>query len=190
MIFSEEYFKTIELYKKLHSSGTTKLPPQKTFAGYSLIKWIPEIQSIIKINKANSIIDFGCGKALAYKGKIQSGQKTYSGLKEFWAVENITLYDPGVKEFNNYPKKKSDGVICTDVLEHIPTKDIFHFIDGLYSLSKKFIFLVVATIPASKLFEDGRNIHLTLKNADEWNIIFNEFKNKYPKIQTVLRFNE
>jgi hypothetical protein len=50
--------------------------------------------------------------------------------------------------------------------------------------------LVVATIPASKLFEDGRNIHLTLKNADEWNIIFNEFKNKYPKIQTVLRFNE
>ena len=53
MIFSEEYFKTIELYKKLHSSGTTKLPPQKTFAGYSLIKWIPEIHSIIKINKAN-----------------------------------------------------------------------------------------------------------------------------------------
>ena len=83
-----------------------------------------------------------------------------------------------------------DTVVCTDVLEHIPTKDIFHFIDGLYSLSKKFIFLVVATQPASKLFEDGRNIHLTLKNSDEWNIIFEEFKNKYPKIQAVLRFNE
>ena len=106
MNFSEEYFKTIELYKKLHSSGTTKLSPQNTFAGYSLVEWIPEIYSIIKINKANSIIDFGCGKALAHKGKIQSGQNTYSGLKEFWAVENITLYDPGVKEFNIYPKKK------------------------------------------------------------------------------------
>ena len=106
MFFSDEYFKTIELYKNLHSSGTTKLSPQNTFAGYSLVEWIPEIYSVIKINKANSIIDFGCGKALAYKGKIQSGQKTYSGLKEFWAVENITLYDPGVKEFNIYPKKK------------------------------------------------------------------------------------
>jgi len=50
--------------------------------------------------------------------------------------------------------------------------------------------LVVATQPASKLFEDGRNIHLTLKNPEEWNIIFEEFKNKHSKIQTVIRFNE
>jgi len=125
MIFSEEYFKTIELYRKLHSSGTTKLPPQKTFAGYSLIKWIPEIHSIIKINKANSIIDFGCGKALAYKGTIQSSQKTFPGLKEFWAVKNITLYDPGVKEFNIYPKKKSMGLFVLMFLNIFQQKIFF-----------------------------------------------------------------
>jgi len=51
MKFSKNYFQTTDLCKKMHVTGTSKLPPQKTFAGFSLVRWIPEIQSIIKKNR-------------------------------------------------------------------------------------------------------------------------------------------
>ena len=42
-------------------------------------------------------------------------------------MKKIHLYDPGVEEYSIYPKNKHDGVICTDVLEHIPEDDILRF---------------------------------------------------------------
>ena len=56
MSFSEKYFETIDLYKKLHETGTKKLPPQNVFAGFSLIRWIPEIKAIIKNIDSKSIV--------------------------------------------------------------------------------------------------------------------------------------
>ena len=35
--------------------------------------------------------------------------------------------------FSTYPKKKYDGVICTDVIEHIPESDVINFIDKLFN---------------------------------------------------------
>ena len=190
MTFSENYFKTINLYKKMHVTGTSKLPPQKTFAGFSLVRWIPEIKTIIKKTGSKSIIDFGCGKAMAYREQIIFNKVTYPNIQDFWGVKDITLYDPGVKEFDLYPNSKADGIICTDVIEHITSDDIINFIENLYILSKIFVFLVIATKPASKYFDDGRNIHLTLKSNQEWDIIFNKFKKKYPNIKTYVKYNE
>ena len=187
--FSQEYFDTIQLYKKLHSEGTKKLSPQQTFAGHSLMSWGLKIKQIIDITKSNSITDFGCGKALGHIHKVRFKQTIYQNLADYWNIEFVQLYDPGVKEFDCFPSERTDGVICTDVLEHIPNKDIKFFIDQLYSLSKKFLFVVIATIPASKFFEDGRNIHLTLKHEEEWKSIFNTINAKYPEIQTFIEFN-
>ena len=99
--------------------------------GYSLSKWIIKIKDIIKINNCNSIIDFGCGKGFLYKNKFQIGEVEYNNLSEFWQIQNIHLYDPGVEEYSIYPNKKYDGVICTDVIEHIPEVDVIEFIDEL-----------------------------------------------------------
>ena len=87
----------------------------------------------------------------------------------------------------NVEDKFSEFVILLDKYDKIGK---IKFIEELYLLSKKFIFLVIATKPASKYFEDGRNIHLTLKSDKEWNIIFNDFKNKFPNIETIVRYNE
>ena len=190
MKFSKNYFQTTDLCKKMHVTGTSKLPPQKTFAGFSLVRWIPEIQSIIKKTGSKSIIDFGCGKAMAYREKIIFNKVTYPNIRDFWGVKKITLYDPGVKEFDLYPNSKADGIICTDVIEHITSDDVVNFIENLYILSKTFVFLVIATKPASKYFDDGRNIHLTLKSNQEWDIIFDKFKKKYSNIQTYVKYNE
>ena len=91
-------------------------------------------------------------------------------------INNIYLYDPGVEKYSKFPQIKYDGLICTDVVEHIPEDDVINFIDGLFKLSNKFIFVVIATIPATKFFDDGSNIHLSLKNESVWKDIFESFK--------------
>ena len=45
-------------------------------------------------------------------------------------------------------------------------------------------------MPASKYFDDGKNIHLSLKDQEEWKKIFLEFKKKYPNINQYIYFNE
>ena len=187
--YSKYYYEVIEKYKLFHKKGIKNQPGNSTFLGYSLSKRIIIIKKIIEINNCNSLLDFGCGKGFLYKNKFKLKGAEFNNLFDFWKIKNIFLYDPGVDEYSEYPKKKYDGVICTDVVEHIPEDDVLNFIDELFKLSNKFIFIVIATIPASKYFEDGNNIHLSLKNEDKWKKIFLEFKIKYPDIDQHIYFN-
>ena len=188
--FSKYYYEVIKKYKAFHENGIKNQPGFSTFLGYSLTKWILKIQEIIKTNNCNSLLDFGCGKAFLYKNKFKIGDKEFTNLSDFWNLKNIYLYDPGLEEYSDYPKGKYDGIICTDVVEHIPEDDVLNFIDELFKLSNKFIFVVIATMPASKFFDDGKNIHLSLKDQEEWKKIFLEFKKKYPNINQYIYFNE
>lgn len=192
--FSEYYYEVINKYKLFHKNGIRKgdviKPGSTTFLGYSLTKWIVKIRDIIRKDNCNSLLDFGCGKAFLYKNKFKIGDKEFSNLSDFWNVQNIYLYDPGLEEYSTYPKEKYDGTICTDVVEHIPEADVISFIDELFKLSNKFIFVVIAIRPASKYFEDGNNIHLSLKKQDEWKKIFLSFKEKYPFVNQYIYFNE
>ena len=188
--FSKYYYDVIKKYKVFHENGIKNQPGFSTFLGYSLTKWIVKIRDIIKINNCNSLLDFGCGKAFLYKNKFKIGDKEFTNLSDFWGLQNIYLYDPGLKEYSVYPQIKYDGIICTDVVEHIPEEDVINFIDELFKLSNKFIFVVIATMPASKYFDDGTNIHLSLKGQEDWKKIFLEFKQKYPNINQYIYFNE
>ncbi len=192
--FSEYYYEVINKYKLFHKNGIRKgdviKPGSTTFLGYSLTKWIVKIRDIIRKDNCNSLLDFGCGKAFLYKNKFKIGDKEFSNLSDFWNVQDIYLYDPGLEEYSTYPKEKYDGTICTDVVEHIPEADVISFIDELFKLSNKFIFVVIAIRPATKYFEDGNNIHLSLKKQDEWKKIFLSFKEKYPFVNQYIYFNE
>ena len=54
-----------------------------------------------------------------------------------------------------------DGVISTDVLEHIPEEDIPWVLDDLFAQAKTFIYAVAACYPAKKIMPDGTNAHCT-----------------------------
>ena len=87
-----------------------------------------------------------------------------------------------MEEFSNYPPEPKDGVICVDVVEHIPPEDVFKFVEDIFKLAKKFIFIVIACYPALKTLPDGRNVHLTLLNPDEWKVIISKLHKRYPNI--------
>ena len=187
--FSEKYYSIIDEYVDFHENGTEKLPPEKTFQGTSLLKWVFQINKIIKDTKSHSLIDFGCGKALGYVSPIKVDNKVFKNVSDFWEINNMFLYDPGVKKYSKYPTRKADGIICTDVIEHIPPQDIKNFINELYKLSNKFIFVVAATNYAQKTFKNGENVHLTIKTKDEWITLFKDFAQQHPTVKTFIEFN-
>ena len=187
--YSNNYYEIIEKYTNFHINGTETLSGSATFLGYSLVKWVHKIRKIIHSTNSKTLIDYGCGKALLYNNKINFQNQTFNNVQEYWGVKDVFLYDPAVEKYSIQPVEKVDGIICTDVIEHIPEEDIIVFIDNLFKLANKFVFLVIATRLAGKYFDDGKNIHLCIKTEKEWGVIFSKFKKSYPNIAQYIFFN-
>jgi 2-polyprenyl-3-methyl-5-hydroxy-6-metoxy-1,4-benzoquinol methylase len=78
--------------------------------GETLKDYIKDIQSLIEDRKPSSILDYGCGKAILHQENAEV---------KSWKCD---LYDPAYTPFAEYPTRSYDMIICTDVLEHIPTR--------------------------------------------------------------------
>ena len=87
--YSEYYYEVIEKYKLFHKNGTKKMSGSRTFAGYSLTKWIIKIKEIIDHSNSSSLIDYGCGKGFLYNNKFRIGNKEYDGLSKLWDINEI-----------------------------------------------------------------------------------------------------
>lgn len=192
--FSDEYYSLVNLYKIAHKNGIKKnnffLPNNITFDGKSLAPWIQYLKKIIKNTNSKSILDYGCGKAKYYHNQIQLGDKKFKGVSDYWNITEVKLFDPGIKEYHKYPIKNYDGVICTDVLEHIGIEDLDNVVKDIFSFSNKFVFFVISTILDQKTLNDGRNVHQTVKNEDWWRKFFLKFESYYANIDcTVMLTN-
>lgn len=142
MLITEEYR---NLNKKLHQS--------RPDYGTSSKKWVDLVRDIC--NKANSvdILDYGCGKSLLK-----------NGLGDAY---DVSEYDPAVPGKDSIPEPH-DIVVCTDVMEHIEPELLDNVLDDLKRVTRKVLFMTVATRPAVKTLEDGRNAHLIQKDFDWW----------------------
>ena len=106
------------------------------------------------------MLDYGCGKAIQYL-KENAHNEYFRGIMP-------SLYDPGVAKYSELPKGKFDGVICTDVLEHIEEDDLDVVIKGIFKKAKKFVYLGICNTPADSFLPDGRNSHVTLRSFNWW----------------------
>lgn len=128
------------------------------FQGFSVLPYAWEIRRLIKGTHSERILDYGCGKGLQY---------TDDRVHEWWGVKP-TLYDPGVIKFANKPAGSFDGVICTDVLEHVPEKEVSAVIDELIGYAMRFVFMTACCRPASRLLPNGTNAHCTVRPEAWW----------------------
>jgi hypothetical protein len=142
----------IEQYKEMHEGDSV-------FPGDSLSQHGASIKQIIDISDSKTLLDFGCGKGYQY---------TKMNLhKEYFNNIMPSLYDPGTK-YSDFPEGMFDGVICTDVLEHIEEEDLDEVLGQIFSKANKFVYLGVCTIPALAILPDGRNAHVTIKPFQWW----------------------
>lgn len=140
----------IEQYRLMHEAGH--------FPGYSIKQHVDRIAALVSRTGSRTLLDYGCGKGLQY---------TQDNLHKHWGIMPI-LYDPGVPGLSEKPVGPFDGVICTDVMEHISEQDVDLVFWDIFGLARKFAFLSICCRPAKKVLPDGRNCHLTVKPREWW----------------------
>lgn len=180
---SARYTAHLKDYKKMHAEGyerkngdrVTQVKAEETYVGEQLLNFRLIIQEMVEKTGAKTILDYGCGKGQQYDPMPiadNSGAVVAQSIQEFWNVDKIKLYDPGYKKHWDLPKGKFDGVVSTDVLEHIPVEDIPWVVEEQFSYAKKFVFANIACYPALATLPDGSNAHVTVKNPEWWDGLF------------------
>ena len=185
---SEEYKELVGEYTNLHENGNETVPADKMFNGISLIYYIPDLMDVIlNKEKAKSILDYGCGKGKLYSSTEyntlnldKKGRRLKDSLPNLWQLDYYALYDPGYKEYSKLPKGKYDGVICTDVIEHIDENDCDWILDEIFSYGRKFVYVTIACYKALKTFDNGKNVHVNVQTPEYWKEKLNKLHKKYP----------
>lgn len=139
-------------YRRMH------LNP-KRFQGLSIKRHVQNIKDLVVMHGAETLLDYGCGKGHQYL-KLR--------VHEQWGNILPHCYDPGIKAFSNLPDGPFDGVICTDVAEHVPEEEIRQVIEEILDRALRFAYISVALEPSRKTFEDGSNLHVLLKPRAWW----------------------
>ena len=142
----------IEQYQHMHENN-------KAFRGYTTKFVIEPVKSLIDSTGAKTLLDYGSGKGYQYSERAYHEQ---------WGGVLPSCYDPGVKEFSVKPVDKFDGVICCDVMEHIPEEQVFVTLCEIFWYARLFVVLAIFTGPARKVLPDGRNAHITQRPEVWW----------------------
>jgi hypothetical protein len=178
-------FRELErIYASVHEEGLPDigLESAQTFDGASLYAHIAEIRDLARGVGARTVVDYGSGKGAPYKArnlKLPNGE-VVPDVQGYWGVESITCYDPGVKEYSTYPTGVFDGLVCTDVLEHIPEPDIPWFLGALFALTDGFLYANIASYPAKKILPNGWNAHVTIQPPSWWRARISEAAANWP----------
>ena len=152
----------LDQYKQMHDTA-------KRFPGSIAKGYVKQIAGLIEEHDAETLLDYGSGKGMQYLvGRVH----------EKWRGILPTCYDPGYAPLAKRPGGKFDGVICTDVMEHIEERDVPDMLADIFSYADGFVFLGIATIPARKTLPDGRNCHVTIRPPEWWNHVVRKAANK------------
>jgi cyclopropane fatty-acyl-phospholipid synthase-like methyltransferase len=154
----------IALYKEMHQE-------EERYPGESLEQHAPAIKALINKFDAKTLLDYGCGKGFQYTKKHIH--------KKFFNNILPSLYDPAVPTHDIIPEGTFDGVISTDVMEHIPEDRLDEILKEIYNKSDKFVYLGICTIPAIAILPNGENAHCTVKPINWWVEKITPHANKY-----------
>lgn len=144
--------RTIELYKMMHRGA-------KMFRGGSMKGHTEAVAQLVEKHKPQSLLDYGSGKGAQY-----SEMK----LHLRWGGLEPRCYDPGHEPLSKKPAERFDGVLCTDVAEHVPESALDDFLGDVIGYARKFAFFCVFTEASRKFLPDGRNCHVTVRPPQWW----------------------
>ena len=139
-----DYIKQYELLYKI-----------KKNYGKTSIKLYDMLKKIINDLNISSVLDYGCGKS-----KLLDLIKKNSKIKIF-------KYDPAIKKYSTLTKNKTDLVICTDVLQHVPLYDLDRVLKEIKSKGIYILFYIKCTNHKTKL-PNGTYANCTVYDKKWW----------------------
>jgi len=197
---SPRYRQLLNQYKLLHSQGAyrrtkdgvVEFSARDTFSGRGVIRHVASIKKLADATTSASILDFGSGKGAQYAEDLQTkeGELIASSLHEYWNVSEITCYDPGVRDDPQALARRYDGVIATNVLDHIPEEDLPWIVDQLFSRANKFVYANMSAHAANAWLPNGENARVTRQPAEWWVDLFRSVAHYYPDIRFCLAFSK
>lgn len=134
----------------------------KYFAGWTIKRYVDDIVKAVDIHGAKTLLDYGSGKGYQYLVRR---------VHERWGNILPTCYDVGVRQLAERPVGIFDGVICTDMLEHIEEADVPRILDDLLHYTGKFAVFGISCRPETKdvkKLSDGRGVHICVKPPAWW----------------------
>lgn len=141
--------------------------------GLAILRYRARIGELVRKHKAATLLDYGCGAGDAWKQPHRLHKEL--GLRWF----DVKLYDPAF-DHNEKPHGQFDGVLCSDVLEHVPESELDDFVATLFGHARRFVWASVCTRPAKKCFPDGTNLHVTLQPIEWWRELFERYSGGKP----------
>ena len=184
---SPRYVELLSLYKDMHDDGQEEegIPADQMFAGHSLVPLVQVIKQVVDQFQPRTMLDYGAGKGMLYGPPITIEDKNYESVTAYWGVDEVICYDPGYAPFSELPTGRFDGVICTDVLEHIPEEDLPWILEELFAYARIFVFGNIANYPARKHLPNGENAHCTIKPRAWWADLIGGIATRFPKTRYV-----
>jgi hypothetical protein len=186
---SARFGELIELNRQMHQQGSyaNGKTATETFCGKSLRDHVAPIAALAKECGARTILDYGSGKGQMYEPF--PGTPTGSRWKTLgaWNGVKVTCFDPGYAPFADPVEERHDGVISTDVLEHVADDDIPWVLDELFRHAGRFVYAVAACYPAHKILPNGENAHVTLQPDNWWREQMEAASRRRPGVLWVLR---
>jgi len=164
-----QYAEAIDQYKQYHAENDD-------YNGINLEPQLPHIIQLIEDTQSKTLLDYGCGKGLQYS--VEHGGSPIMGITP-------SLYDPAVPSHDTLPDGPFDGIISTDVFEHIPEEYIPETIDNITRRADKFVFLGICIVPSIAILPNGDNAHCTLRPIEWWVDMYN--KHSYKKVYTHIK---
>jgi len=176
---SREFGLLVAQYQQMHATP-------EIFAGYQIKKHFATVADLVKATGATEILDYGSGKAVNYQ--TIPGEPDDSPWRQADALpgSRIRCYDPGYAPFADIGPNTYDGVISTDVVEHLAPFDVPWVIDEMFSRSNGFVMVVAACYPAVKTLPDGRNAHTALQSPYWWHVQMALAARRYPMVRWTL----
>jgi hypothetical protein len=134
---------------------------RRKFLGWATPLYTAQINELVQSTGTKTILDYGCGAGEQYT--VRNCHHAWGGIMPW-------LYDPFVASFNKPPSGKFDGVLCNDVLEHIPEDELDEVYEELIGYTRLWCFISVCCRPANtkKLLPGGKNVHVTLRPPEWW----------------------
>lgn len=133
--------------------------------------------------KFHTVLDVGCGPGWSVlefliRGKRAQGVEPcgYLFKEELRVPAGLGIVKQAPATAIPFPADFFDMVFCTDVLEHVPEKDVHQAISEIVRVSKKYIFCSISSYEA-QMFPELK-LHCTVKPPAWWEAQFSEFKLK------------
>jgi tetratricopeptide (TPR) repeat protein len=191
---SARYVQLLQYYQKMHVEGcgkfidgaTVHTDPGTTFGGWQLPHYARPIRALLRLTDSRSILDYGAGKGLQYQWPLTIDGERFDTIERYWNIDQVFCYEPGLAGSATLPEKRFDGVVCTDVLEHIPEEDLPWVVQELFAFADRFVFASIACYPAAAQLPDGENAHCTVRPPQWWRGLFEGVAASYPWVKFLI----